>query len=122
MKTPITSQITFLPCADLERAEYFYKEILGCSLVLDQGKCRIYSVSGGSYIGLCRREKPFSSEGCILTLVTADVDGWAKEIEDKGWPIDVGPRDNQVFQIRQCFLRDPDGHVIEIQRFLHPFP
>ena len=122
MTTSITSQITFLPCLDLNRSEHFYQEILGLSLVLDQGKCRIYSVSAGAYIGLCQRTEPFSSEGCILTLVTVDVDGWAKEIERKGWPIAVQPRDNEVFQIRQCFVRDPDEHLIEIQRFLHPFP
>ena len=55
-------------------------------------------------------------------MVTEDVDGWAEQIKQSGWPLEVAPRDNPTYKIRQLFVRDPDGHLIEIQRFLHPFP
>ena len=43
---PVDAQITFLPVADLNRSAGFYEEALGLSLVVDQGTCRIYRVSG----------------------------------------------------------------------------
>ena len=122
MKPPYTSQITFIPCRDLSISEYFYCNILGYTLVLDQGKCRIYRCVDSAFIGLCQREEAFSSKGCIFTMVTEDVDGWATQIKQSGWPLEVEPRDNLTYKIRQLFVRDPDGHLIEIQRFLHPFP
>jgi len=122
MELSYTSQITFLPCRDLLRSEQFYTEVLGYTLVLDQGKCRIYRCVDSAFLGLCLREDDFSSQGCIFTVVTENVDGWADKIKQAGWPIEVEPRDNETYNIRQCFVRDPDGHLIEIQRFLHPFP
>ena len=35
-------------------------------------------------------------------------------------PIEKGPVFNRDFQIYQMFLRDPNGYLIEIQRFEDP--
>lgn len=43
---PVDAQITFLPVADLQRSAAFYEGALGLPLVVDQGTCRIYRVSG----------------------------------------------------------------------------
>ena len=117
-----TSQITFLPCKNLDETEKFYVEFLGFKKVTDQGSCRIYQSTSNAFLGFCLKQNVPSSEGTILTLITEDVDLWAQQIEEHGWPIEVAPRINERFQIYQCFLRDPNGHLIEIQRFLHPFP
>ena len=72
----VDAQITFLYVADLRRSAEFYENILGLSLVTDQGSCRIYRVSGGEgYLGICEREPTASSgDTLIFTFVTDDVD------------------------------------------------
>jgi len=119
---PIDAQITFLYVRDLGRSGQFYQDILGFPLVLDQGSCRIYRVTGGSaFLGICERETGATSQdGLIFTLVTADVDGWYKRITSRGWTCEHAPRANERYGIYHFFVRDPDGYLLEIQRFTTP--
>ena len=71
----IDQQITFLYTADLLETTAFYEDVMGLSLVLDQGSCRIYRVGGDSFLGFCQREEaPDKPQGVIFTLVTTAVD------------------------------------------------
>ncbi len=115
----IDAQITFVYSDDLARSARFYEDVLGLDLALDQGSCRIYRVAGSkAYIGVCRGAgPPADSAGIILTLVTADVEGWYDKIIASGWECDHPPRRNETYDITHFFLRDPAGYRIEIQRF-----
>jgi len=112
--------ITFCVTHDLETAARFYEDILGLPLVLDQGRCRIYRVAGGAYLGFCERETDFNTDGIILTLVTDDVDGWYKKLSSRGVEIEHEPRLKADYEIYHFFLRDPNGYLLEIQRFEDP--
>lgn len=118
---PIEQQITFLYTRDLTETAHFYEEMLGLDLALDQGDCRIYHVCGGGYIGFCQRaEAPEQPIGVILTLVTPQVDAWYQRLSDRGYAFEKPPTRNPDYDIYHCFLRDPNGYLIEIQRFLDP--
>lgn len=119
MKKP-EAGITFCVTHDLERTARFYEDVLRLPLTLDQGKCRIYGVAGGCYLGFCERETDFSTDGIILTLVTDDVDGWYEELLRHGVDIEHEPRLNPDYGIYHLFLRDPNGYLLEIQRFEDP--
>ncbi|BAY07941.1 VOC family protein [Calothrix sp. NIES-2098] len=54
-RPPIDRQITFLYTQDLEASTRFYEDQLGFQLWLDQGTCRIYTVTGSGYLGLCQK-------------------------------------------------------------------
>lgn len=112
------SQITFLHVADLERSAAFYEGVLGFELARDQGVCRIYRVTPNAYLGVCSHRPP-EPGGMILTLVSDDVEGWAERVRGAGIEVD-GPHANPRFAITHCFVRDPDGHLVEIQRFDQP--
>jgi len=112
-----TEQITFLSVADLARAADFYENTLGLALVTDQGDCRIYGVGGGAFLGICARPGRTGSAGVIVTLVTDDVDGWHIRLEAAGVECERAPAYHPKYAIYQAFYRDPDGHLIEIQRF-----
>jgi catechol 2,3-dioxygenase-like lactoylglutathione lyase family enzyme len=112
--------IVFFVTHDLKTTARFYEDVLGLPLVLDQGKCRIYKVAGRSYIGFCERETELSTEGIILTLVTDDVDGWHEDLLKRGVAVEHKPRLNPDYKIYHFFLRDPNGYVLEIQRFEDP--
>ncbi|MCR9221214.1 MAG: VOC family protein [Alphaproteobacteria bacterium] len=116
-------QVTFLYTADMARARAFYEEALGLDCVLVQeGGCRIYRTAPSAYLGLCtaREGRAAHPDGVILCLVVDDVDGWAARLEAKGIALEKAPQANPAFDIYHLFLRDPDGYLIEIQRFEDP--
>lgn len=112
------AQITFVYVADLARSATFYGDVLGLELVRDQGACLIYRVSGEAHLGICDHRPP-EPGGLIITLLADDVDGWAERLVSLGHAVD-GPEDNARFALRHCFVSDPDGHLVEIQRFHEP--
>ena len=114
-------QVTFLYTADLQAAAGFYASVLGLSQVLDQGMCRIFSITAEAFVGVCHDpERAVVRDGMILTLVTDDVDGWYRRLSDAGVDFEREPTYNARFDVYHCFLRDPDGHLIEIQQFRDP--
>lgn len=119
---PIERSITFLHTRDLTETSRFYEEVLGLTLKLDQGSCRIYRLGTDAHIGFCERdESPVeraepSSEPVILTFVTEEVDAWFEHLVARGVDLEAKPAVNARYNIYHFFLRD-----IEFQRFLHPF-
>ena len=112
--------ITFCYTHDLNRLSGFYEDTMGLPLVLDQGGCRIYRVAGSGYFAFCERRNARKAEGVLLTFVTNDVDGWFERLSAAGVPFDKEPKSNPEYGIYHCFLRDPDGNRLEIQRFDDP--
>lgn len=119
----VSAQITFLYTTDLARSAAFYGDVLGLDLALDQGGCRIYRLTSSAYVGVCERTaeeiqgRDPGRRSVILTLVTQDVDLWYEELSRRGVVFDHPPRRNEHYRIYHTFLRDPNGYLIEIQRF-----
>jgi catechol 2,3-dioxygenase-like lactoylglutathione lyase family enzyme len=100
MRPEITQQITFLYTNDLTASADFYGRILGLPLWLDQGTCRIYQV--------CDTAQVVEKQGNIIfTLVTP-----------QGIEFEKSPAVNEKYRIYNFMFRDPNGYLIEIQRFL----
>jgi catechol 2,3-dioxygenase-like lactoylglutathione lyase family enzyme len=122
---PIDSQITFLYTNDLAQTAKFYEDVIGLSLKLDQGSCRIYQVGTDSYFGFCQRSAntPPNQEHSqmILTIVTHSVDEWHQYLTERGLRLEKSPVISSEYGIYHFFLRDPDGHLLEVQQFLDPF-
>ena len=123
MNTPvIAQQITFFRVRDLAVSAQFYEQVIGLELFLDQGSCRIYRVTGDSFVGFCTQKDAgeLPRDGVIFTLVTPAVDEWYQHLQARGVEFEKAPALNPHYQIYHCFLRDPDGYLIEIQRFEDP--
>jgi catechol 2,3-dioxygenase-like lactoylglutathione lyase family enzyme len=116
------AQITFLPSSDLARSREFYEGTLGFDLVVDQGSCHIFRTAPAGFVGTCLRDRVTASDGVIFTVVVDDVDGWCARIAAGGGPdaIERGPEHSEHYGIYHAFLRDPDGNLIEVQRFDDP--
>lgn len=118
-RPPIHQLITFLYTRDLATTARFYEDVLGLPLAIDQGDCRIYQVSTDGLLGFCRRaEVPEQPTGIIVTIVTPDVDTWYDELVKRGVAFAKPPAHNPTYGIYHCFLRDPNGYLVEIQSFL----
>lgn len=119
--TSFTDCITFLYTRDLKTTASFYEDVLGLPLALDQGSCRIYRIDAGAFVGFCQRENaPEKPEGVILTFVTDGVDSWAARLEAAGVELEKEPTLNEQYGIYHIFFHDPNGYLLEIQRFLDP--
>lgn len=113
--------ITFLGTNDLIRTAEFYEKVLGLELVRDQEVCRIYRCSTGGYLGFCSHlHIEETSDSIIMTLVCDDVDRWFEKLDKEGIQILKEPRHNVKFGIYHFFFRDPNGYLLEIQRFDEP--
>ncbi len=116
---PIDQQITFLYTADLLATAQFYERVLGLELTLDQGSCRIYRTGAESFLGFCQREGVSPQQSTVIfTLVTQEVDAWYEYLLAQGVKFEKPPTLNPDYNIYHCFLRDPNGYLIEIQRFM----
>lgn len=116
---PVDAQITFLYTQDLQKSAYFYEDVLGLPLAVDQGSCRIYRlVDDKAYVGLCERAEQKPVAGIIFTIVTQDVDSWYHRITKHGVTCDGEPRTTEEYGIYHFFVNDPNGYLIEVQRFL----
>ncbi|MBE2222814.1 MAG: VOC family protein [Anaerolineae bacterium] len=114
----VTQQVTFLHTADLVETAVFYQTILGLKMVLDQGRCQIFQVNGAAFIGFCEHFEGANPDGVILTLVSEQVDAWYDYLTARNVPVEKPPTLNETFNIYHLFLRDPNGYLVEIQRFL----
>jgi catechol 2,3-dioxygenase-like lactoylglutathione lyase family enzyme len=113
--------LTFFATRDLAATDRFYRDVLGLALARDQGDCRIYRVGERGFVGFCQRESaPAQPDGVILTLATDDVDGWHARLLAQGVAFERPPQHNPTYGIIHCFLRDPNGYLLEIQRFDEP--
>jgi len=117
----IQSQITFLYYPDLAPAATFYEDVLGLSVVVDQGWARIYRVSGGAFLGIVAGDKGFhrpqERSAVLLTLVVDDAAAWHAYLMGRGIALSTLQHRDDI-QIRCFYLQDPGGYSIEVQEFL----
>jgi lactoylglutathione lyase len=63
--------------------------------------------------------KPIHSDGqdaICLTFSVESVDGFCKQLKEKGIALLTEPADHPDWGIRTAHFRDPDGHLIEINQ------
>ena len=112
--------ITFVYVDDLDRSDAFYRHGLGLELVTEQPVCRIYRVTDSGFLGVCAHDRPVTPEGVIITLVRDDVEDFCAALGARGVELEQPPAHSDRFGITHAFLRDPDGYLVEIQRFDDP--
>ena len=119
MAHAFTGLIPFYGTISLEETDRFYRELLGLTLYKDQGACRIYAVLPGAWIGFCTHmEVAIGEHSPIITLLTEDVDGVHRHLVEQGYKPDSEPQENPKFKIYHFFVKDPNGYLVEVQKFL----
>jgi lactoylglutathione lyase len=116
------SQISLLYFRNIERAFHFYEETLGLSVKIDQGYGKIYEVSGNALLGVMDEKRGFLQSGqggsILISLVTDDVDEWYETLQKKGVKLLSKPLTKEDIGIRSFLFEDPEGHILEIQKFI----
>jgi predicted enzyme related to lactoylglutathione lyase len=116
--------ITFLYYRDLAGAMRFYEDVLGLSLAVDQGWCKIYRLREGAHVGLVDEargsHRASEAKPVQLCLRVRDVDAWHRYLVARGVAILKGPLDIEALGIRAFVFNDPEGYQLEIQTATRP--
>jgi catechol 2,3-dioxygenase-like lactoylglutathione lyase family enzyme len=117
----LKGQVMFLPTDNHQKIIEFYEGLLGLELVRDQKLCRIYKTGPTSYLGFCERGYSIPTDyRVVITLLIDDVDGVYKLLKDHQIATESKPEFSERFNVYQFFIRDPNGYLVEIQRFNDP--
>jgi catechol 2,3-dioxygenase-like lactoylglutathione lyase family enzyme len=119
---------TALYVSDLAIARDFYVDLFRCELLLDTPRLVALSVAGRSVLLLFQRgatEVPFATPGGIVpahgsggvqhlafAIATGTADGWAERLATAGVPVESRVRWQRGGE--SIYVRDPDGHSIEL--------
>jgi predicted enzyme related to lactoylglutathione lyase len=113
--------VTFLYYKDLNKAAKFYEEIMGFELAIDQQWSKIYRVAENAYLGCVDGNvgyhKPSETKPVMLTVIVDDPDEWYKHFKKNNVETINEPHDDEELNLRIFLLKDPEGYVIEIQKF-----
>jgi catechol 2,3-dioxygenase-like lactoylglutathione lyase family enzyme len=114
-----------LTAADIDATLDFYTRVLGMQDVTVDGR---YAVAfGSSKINLhplgaelsprARLATPGSADVCLVTEDT--IDAVMAELAAAGVPVELGPvrRAGAVGGMTSCYLRDPDGNLVELSHY-----
>jgi catechol 2,3-dioxygenase-like lactoylglutathione lyase family enzyme len=86
--------------------------------VRDQGVCRIYATAPGAYVGFCDRGYTVpDAYRVVLTLLVDDVEGAFELLRHAGAEVVSEPAHSERFAAITAFVRDPNGYLVELQRF-----
>ncbi|MFX0113449.1 MAG: nitroreductase family protein [Candidatus Hodarchaeota archaeon] len=111
------SGIIFLKTRNLADIKDFYTNQLEMSIWLDQGDCLILE-KGNLLLGFCQRNE-FDASGIISFFFSTkeEVDKMYERLKERA--LDE-PVENKQYHIYNFFAYDPEGRILEFQRFLHP--
>ena len=108
--------------ADLERSERFYVDVLGLEVqsrisTPDVDEVILGSPDGGSNLALARHRKLEGGPGGGLWKIFVNTDD-AASLYDKACAAGAEavdpPRLLEQFRVTIAFVRDPDGHLVEL--------
>ena len=116
--------------ADLERSERFYVDVLGLEVLNriqtpDVKESFIGSSAGGSQLALAQHsdDRPIEAGGGMwkVYVATDDADGLFRRAVAAGAEPVADPKHLERFRVTIAFVRDPDGHLVELGQ-QHPAP
>ena len=111
--------ITFFYYRDLAATMVFYEDVMGLTLAIDQGWCKIYEICPGAHVGLVDEAKGMNKWAAVkpvqLCIRVADVDAWLAYATDRALDNLSDLFVNDALGIRAFVFTDPEGYQIEIQ-------
>ena len=118
--------LTFFYYKDMAKAGEFYEKIMGFELVQDQKWAKIFKVADNAFMGCVDGNigyhKHDPTKPVMLTVIVDNPDAWYEHFVENGVETLNKPHDDVELNMRIFLLHDPEGYVIEIQKFNDPFP
>ena len=114
-----TLAITFFYYKDQPAAMRFYEDVLGLTLAIDQGWCKIYRIAAGAHVGLVDEARGMNKwqlkKPVQLCIRVPDVDAWYQWCAQCKVDALSDMFENAALGIRAFVFTDPEGYQVEIQ-------
>jgi lactoylglutathione lyase len=111
--------ITFIYYRDLAKGMEFYENVLGFSLAIDQGWCKIYQISDSGYLGIVdekRGMQNWHAQKCVqICIRVPDVMPWYEYCHGLRLPNLSDLFASDELKIRAFVFDDPEGYQVEFQ-------
>ncbi len=121
-----------LVVSDIERSQWFYRDVLGATLVREYGGTSCVFKFQGSWLlivtgGEPTKDKPGvtfappqdpNAVSAELTMRVQDCQGAYEVLKSRGAEFLTPPVKSDWGGEVRCFFRDPDGHLLEISQLL----
>jgi catechol 2,3-dioxygenase-like lactoylglutathione lyase family enzyme len=105
-----------VPVRELERAEKFYREVLGLEVGLrDERRRWLFLRAGGGAGMVVLQETPaaWAKQHFALSVAPDEIDAAAARLRELGVPV-RGPILHEWLGARSVYFADPDGHDLEL--------
>jgi len=111
--------ITFIYYKDLAKGIEFYGDILGFSLAIDQGWCKIYQISDSGYLGIVDEERGMQNwhadKTVQICIRVPEVMPWYEYCLGLELPNQSELFVSDELKIKAFVFDDPEGYQIEFQ-------
>jgi catechol 2,3-dioxygenase-like lactoylglutathione lyase family enzyme len=99
---------------DVQKADIFYREVLGLDLAMDHGWIRTYASKAKMTVQVSFATEGGSGTGVPhLSIEVDDLDEAMRRVKKAVIPIEYGPT-NEPWGVRRFYVRDPFGKLINI--------
>ncbi len=122
----VKATVTWLYYQDLARAADFWRNVIGCQAVVDQGFAQIFATSSSGFIGPVRAGDGLhphtAQKGVTVSLFTDAVDAWfAYLAQQPDFDLQNDGVILEMERVRDFLGLDPEGYFIEFDEFIeHP--
>lgn len=114
----LTGLVPILKCTSVDKSLLFYKDALGFVEIRTRRSENqlewVYLKSGQTYLMLELANQSISNTSSSISLYfyTDDIDSFHQYMSAKNYPISA--LEITPYQLKQCTISDPDGHIIQI--------
>jgi catechol 2,3-dioxygenase-like lactoylglutathione lyase family enzyme len=99
---------------DLEKADAFYKDVLGLNLLMDLGWIRTYGSGAKMTVQVSAMSEGGSGTAVPdLSIEVDDIEDALRTIRKAGIPIEYGPT-TEPWGVRRFYVRDPFGKLVNL--------
>ena len=118
----VQANIVWLYYKDVPAAQRFYENVIGLTLMVDQGFAKVYQVSPTSFVGVVDEaqglHRASDTKPVTVSFVTEQIDQWYDYLVSKGVKMRGPVGDARRHPTRGFVAYDPEGYFLEFERFL----
>lgn len=106
--------VSNVAASDLQKADAFYKEVLGLQTLMDLGWIRTYGSGATMPVQVSVASQGGSGTAVPdMSIEVDDVEDALRKVRKAGIPIEYGPA-TETWGVRRFFVRDPFGKLVNI--------
>ncbi|HKJ01135.1 MAG TPA: VOC family protein, partial [Longimicrobiales bacterium] len=119
----VRATVLWLYYQDIDAALAWYEDVLGTTLLVDQGWAKVVPASATGFLGFVDGNRGLhqatEQKGVTVSFFTGDVDGWFASLRSRtDFPLRTPEITDESGRVRTFVGYDPEGYFLEWDTFL----